>query len=44
MPLLILRWCAQRVPGGAGKYEPVGAFKGKGITARKIVWEIPPLK
>jgi len=29
-------------PGGTEKYDPVNAFKEKGITARKIVWEIPP--
>lgn len=28
-------------PGGTDKHEPVPSYEAKGITARKIVWEIP---
>ena len=28
-------------PGNTDKYEPVPGYEAKGITARKIVWEIP---
>jgi CRISPR-associated protein Csd2 len=31
-------------PGGLDKHEPVPGFENKGITARKLVWEIPPMK
>jgi hypothetical protein len=31
-------------PGGLDKHEPVPGYEAKGITARKVVWEIPVLQ
>ncbi|MGO9243324.1 MAG: type I-C CRISPR-associated protein Cas7/Csd2 [Verrucomicrobiia bacterium] len=31
-------------PGGLDKHQSVPGFENKGITARKLVWEIPPMK
>lgn len=33
-----------KAPGDLDNYVPVPEYKEKGVTARKLVWEIPPMK